>query len=64
MKDFVKRVGKQLDMADKTFSSHFNMLLDKLKKGEHFGYCRFSDGELRIMQNLELQLGSHTLTKQ
>lgn len=42
----------------KTFEGHFKMLLDKLKAGEHFGYCRFSDGELRIMQNLELVLAA------
>lgn len=42
----------------KTFSGHFDMILDKLKSGEHFGYCRFSDGELRIMQNLELKLAA------
>jgi hypothetical protein len=42
----------------KTFQKHFDMLLEKLKNGEHFGYCRFSDGELRIMQNVELKLAS------
>jgi hypothetical protein len=40
----------------KTFKGHFEMLLDKLKNGENFAYSRFSDGELRIMQNLELKL--------
>lgn len=35
------------------------MLLNKLKNNEHFGYCRFSDGELRIMQNLETQIGDN-----
>lgn len=43
----------------KTFESHFNMLLQKLRNGEHFGYSRFSDGELRIMQNQELVLASN-----
>ena len=42
----------------KTFQKHFDMILDKLKSGEHFGYCRFSDGELRIMQNVELKLAA------
>ena len=40
----------------KTFKSHFNIFLEKIKKGENFAYSRFSDGELRIMQNIELQL--------
>jgi len=43
----------------KTFEGHFTMLLEKFKKGENFGYSRFSDGELRIMQNLETQIGSN-----
>lgn len=43
----------------KDFIEHFYMLLNKLRNDEQFAYCRFSDGELRIMQNLELQLSSH-----
>jgi hypothetical protein len=43
----------------KTFQGHFDMILNKLKNGEHFGYSRFSDGELRIMQNLETQIGGN-----
>ena len=46
----------------KTFSNHFDMLLKKLKSNEHFAYCRFSDGELFIMQNKELELGADKLT--
>jgi hypothetical protein len=41
----------------KTFERHFNLLLNKLNGGDHFAYSRFSDGELRIMQNVELKLG-------
>jgi hypothetical protein len=43
----------------KTFQGHFDMILDKLKSGVPFGYARYSDGELRIMQNLETQIGSN-----
>jgi hypothetical protein len=43
----------------KTFKSHFDLLLGKLKKGENFAYSRFSDGELRIMQNIELKLSNN-----
>jgi hypothetical protein len=43
----------------KTFKGHFDMLLTKFKNGENFGYSRFSDGELRIMQNLETQIGDN-----
>lgn len=43
----------------KTFQGHFDMILDKLKIGVPFGYARYSDGELRIMQNLETQIGSN-----
>jgi len=42
----------------KTFRGHFEMLLKKLEDGEHIAYSRFSDGELRIMQNVELVLAS------
>lgn len=40
----------------KDFREHFNMLLNKFKNGENFAFSRFSDGELRIMQNKELVL--------
>jgi hypothetical protein len=43
----------------KTFKGHFDMILNKLKNAENFGYSRFSDGELRIMQNLETQIGNN-----
>lgn len=42
----------------KDFRQHFYLLLNKFKNGENFAYSRFSDGELRIMQNLELKLAS------
>ena len=41
----------------KDFREHFFILFDKLKAGENFAFTRFSDGELRIMQNKELVLG-------
>lgn len=43
-------------MSTKDFRQDFNKLLSKLKQGEHFAFTRFSDGELRIMQNTELKL--------
>lgn len=43
----------------KDFSKHFDILLEKLKIGENFAYSRFSDGELRIMQNVELKLADN-----
>jgi hypothetical protein len=49
-------------MANKTFDNHFDMLLGKLVDNDHFAYSRFSDGELRIMQNKELELGANRLT--
>lgn len=41
----------------KDFKEHFFLLFNKLKNNENFGFSRFSDGELRIMQNQELVLG-------
>lgn len=41
----------------KDFTEHFWMLCDKLWKGDNFAFSRFSDGELRIMENKELILG-------
>ena len=43
----------------KDFREHFFMLYNKLKNGENFAFSRFSDGELRIMQNQELVLGDN-----
>ena len=44
----------------KDFKEHFYMLFNKFKNGENFAFSRFSDGELRIMQNKELVLaGDH-----
>jgi hypothetical protein len=42
----------------KDFKKHFFMLYDKFKRGENFAFSRFSDGELRIMQNKELILAA------
>jgi len=43
----------------KDFREHFFMLYTKLKDGENFAFSRFSDGELRIMQNQKLILGDN-----
>lgn len=43
----------------KDFIKHFYLLLEKLKNGENFAYARYSDGELRIMQNLKTQISSN-----
>jgi len=40
----------------KDFKKHFYMLYNKLFNKENFAFTRFSDGELRIMQNKELIL--------
>ena len=41
----------------KDFREHFFMLYNKLKTNENFAFSRFSDGELRIMQGVEVILG-------
>ena len=41
----------------KKFEEHFFLLYNKFKNNENFAFSRFSDGELRIMQNKELVLG-------
>jgi hypothetical protein len=40
----------------KLFREHFVKLVDKLRNGEHFAFARYSDGELYILQNVELKL--------
>jgi len=40
----------------KDFVEHFFILYNKLKNNENFAFSRFSDGELRIMQNKALIL--------
>jgi hypothetical protein len=40
----------------KNFKEHFWMLHDKIANDKNFAFLRFSDGELRILQNLELKL--------
>ena len=43
----------------KDFKEHFFLLYEKLKNKENFAFSRFSDGELRIMQNQELVLANN-----
>lgn len=43
----------------KTFNSHFELLKDKLIKGENFAFTRFSDGELFVLQNKRLELNDN-----
>lgn len=43
----------------KDFREDFFLLYNKLKIGENFAFSRFSDGELRIMQNQELILSDN-----
>jgi len=43
----------------KNFKDDFNLLKNKLKNNEHFGFCRFSDGELFVMQNKILELNEN-----
>jgi len=40
----------------KTFENDFYKFVNKLKIGEHFSLSRFSDGELRILQNKKLRI--------
>lgn len=42
---------------EKTFKNDFYKFLNKLKNKENFSFCKFSDGELYIMQNKQLILG-------
>ena len=41
---------------NKDFTDEFNKFVDKLKYGEPFSFARFSDGELRVLQNKHLIL--------
>lgn len=41
---------------NKDFRQHFYMFLNKLKTNENFAFCRFSDGEMFMMQNKKLVL--------
>ena len=43
----------------KTFRGDFDLLKNKLIEGEHFGFCRFSDGEMFILQNKRLELNEN-----
>ena len=40
----------------KDFKDHFFKMFEKLKNKEPFAFSRFSDGELRILQNMDLTL--------
>ena len=40
------------------YAGDFFALLNKLKKGEHFAFVRYSDGEVFVMQNKKVILGS------
>ena len=44
----------------KGFKEDFFHLLGKIKKGEHFAFTRFSDGETCIMRNEKLVLASES----
>lgn len=41
------------------FKQDFFNLLSKLRSGENFAYCRFSDGEICVMQDNELKLADN-----
>ena len=46
----------------KNFKEDFKKLFKKFQNSENFAFSRFSDGELRIMQNTELKLaGDHNI---
>lgn len=42
----------------KTFEGDFEKLKNKLTAGENFGFARFSDGELYIIGNVRLEIGT------
>jgi hypothetical protein len=44
---------------EKTFKGDFEKFRDKLKNGENFGFSRFSDGELFVLQNKVLELNEN-----
>lgn len=43
----------------KTFRGDFDLLKNKLINDEHFGFSRFSDGEMFILQNKRLELNEN-----
>ena len=45
----------------KEFRKDFWKFVDKLKKEEHFSLSRFSDGELRILQNKKLRIAENQI---
>lgn len=40
----------------KDFKEHFDLLLDKLKRGENFAYLRYSDGEMHILMDKNVKV--------
>ena len=46
----------------KDFTEEFYKFVEKLRMKEPFAFSRFSDGELRILQNKKLVLGESTIT--
>lgn len=46
----------------KDFTEEFYKFVEKIRLGEPFAFSRFSDGELRILQNKKLVLGDSTIT--
>jgi hypothetical protein len=38
----------------KNFREHFIKFTEMIRNNEHFGFARYSDGELYILQNKEL----------
>jgi hypothetical protein len=43
----------------KTFRGDFDLLKNKLINNEHFGFSRFSDGEMVVLQNKRLELNEN-----
>ena len=46
----------------KNFTQELFKFIDKLKNQEHFAFSRFSDGEVRVLQNKKLVLTEDTIT--
>lgn len=44
-------------MREKDFKKDFFMFVEMLKNGENFSFGRFSDGELRILEDRHLEIG-------
>jgi len=46
---------------NKDFKEHFDFFLKKVREGENFALARFSDGEMFIMQNIEVILDENLI---